>query len=133
MGFFKKFSSKNPPKRTPPPSYPASSSSPNVPVTTRKRGGSLCAFNYQSAAILATFLTMANGAWGFIDGLQWTTSGGSLMPYLDIFEISVGLGMILIAGALCVVFYSKLKVSSSPSFLSSASSFVVPTVLSKLG
>ena len=54
---------------------------------------------------------MANGGWSFIDGLQWTTSGGSLMPFLDVFEISVGLGMIVSAGVMLMLIYSRLKVS----------------------
>src|SRR5271156_1753880 len=112
MAMFKKFSSKTAPKRVfPPPSYDQSPSSSTLPPTKRKRGGNLCGFNYQSAAILATFLTMANGGWSFIDGLQWTTSGGSLMPFLDVFEISVGLGMIVSAGVMLMLIYSRLKVS----------------------
>ena len=119
MSFFKKFSSKNAPKRVSPPSYSQNtSSSSTVPPTQRKRGGNLCGFTYQSAAILASFLTMANGGWSFIDGLQWTTSGGSLMPFLDFLEILIGVGMVLSASVMLVVMYSRLKVSLPPLFSS---------------
>lgn len=59
---------------------------------------------------------MANGGWSFIDGLQWTTSGGSLMPFLDFLEILIGVGMVLSASVMLVVMYSRLKVSLPPLF-----------------
>jgi len=66
-------------------------------------------FSYDSAAILVTFLTLANGVMSLINGVQWFTAGGSLASGQDASETVVGVIIDGMSVFNLVLLYSRLK------------------------
>jgi hypothetical protein len=66
--------------------------------------------DHSGIAIFVTFMTLGNGLISLVNGIQWFTAGGSIIPRLDIVETGVGaiiLGMSLLMAS---VLFTKLKV-----------------------
>jgi hypothetical protein len=74
-------------------------------------GGHCVAFSSHAAAILITFLTLANGIIDLVNGLQWFAAGGSLARGQDIFETIAGVVIDGTSVVSIIVLYSRLKVS----------------------
>jgi hypothetical protein len=101
---------KNPHGLVPPMAYTGPGSNDRLPPTKRTWGGSCLAFNYDSAAILVSFLTMANGVMSLVNGIQWFVAGGSLARGQDAFETATGAIVDVLSVIGLVVLYSRLKV-----------------------
>jgi hypothetical protein len=100
------------PSPVPPMAYTGPSPNDSLPPTQRRWGGRCVNFSYDSAAILVSFLTLANGIMSLVNGIQWFMAGGSLARGRDAFETAVGAiidGMSVIS---LVVLYSRLKVTT---------------------
>jgi hypothetical protein len=104
------FSRRNDGGQAPPMAYSGPSRNDRLPPTQRIMGGHCVAFSSHSAAILITFLTLANGIVDFVNGLQWFAAGGSLARGQDIFETIAGAIIDGTSVVSVIVLYSRLKV-----------------------
>ena len=66
-----------------------------------------------NAAIVATFLTMSNGAGILISGIESFALGGRLLIEEAVIETLVGSTVIFISFLLLIILFSRLKVCSS--------------------
>ena|SRR5271170_3627542 len=82
----------------------------NISPLQRKRER-FCAWNFQTAAIVVTFVSLLNGAASFVYGIQIFIDGGSFVPDEDTVEVAVGTIIGVISLLMLGVLYTRLRVS----------------------